>query len=145
MLNIKDFMAMDNMKSPKLLRMWLILICFIIILLIGINKVFYLNHYYICEGIIDNGYIKISVPTTNMGYIINNKKISIDDKEYNYSVKEIDKEIYNVDTILYQTISLKVKLDKSLIDNRVVNTKFILGKKTILQYIVDFIKGGKHD
>ena len=128
-------MMINQEKRPNTLLLWSIIISFIIISLIGINKFVHFNHYYLCQGVVKNGYISIYVPIDSMENIVNKNKVYINNKIYTYSIKTIKEEVLDSNLIYYQNILIDIN------DKMVVDVKFILSEKTIFKYVTNFIKG----
>lgn len=142
MLDIKDYLLEYERKIPNILVSWIVILSFIIIIGLIINSTFKIVDYYKVEGIVKNSELILVLPLKKIDYIIDNNYVYIDDKKYNYSVKSLSEDIINNNNEFYQEVILDIDLkDKNFIDNKIVSSKFIINKKTILIYIYNLFKG----
>lgn|SRR5574344_2262983 len=79
--------------------------------------------------------------------ILKNAILVIDDKKYNYTIKEISSEYYLDDNLnKYIEIILDINLnDVDKINNNILNISFINGKTTIYEYLKKIMKGWLND
>lgn len=142
MLSINDFILQDEIKKPKLLLCWLLIIGFIILSLIGMNSIFKFNHYYLASGIVKGEYLSLYVPTKEVDKIINSDYIYLNDDKYKYQVIKISDNIIENNLAYYQEVLIDVDLhNKSFINNQIIEAKFILESETMFQYFINFAKG----
>lgn len=142
MISIQDSLLEYKRKIPSILLIWMMILTFIIISLIIINQVVTIKNYYLTEGIIQDKSISIYVLVKDLDKVVDNNNLYINNKKYSYKVKEINKEIITSDTNFYKEVILSVNLDyKLLIDNNIIELKFIVKEMTIFEYIIDLIKG----
>lgn len=114
----------------------LLLIILFFIVLVCIYKY---KTYFIVNGIMDNGYVKIMVNDDDIKYISLNDKLEIDDLEYNYYITRIDDNLYVDDNYNnYRYLYLKIDGINNL-DNYVYKLKFVKENKKIIEYIKDYI------
>ncbi len=146
MLSIADFMYIDNEKYPKILLLWFVIISFIILFLIGMNHFMHFNHYHKYEGIVKNGYVSIYVSLNELDSIVNNNYVYIDDTQYAYTIIDIKKDVISNNDSYYQEVWLDVNIsDKTLVNNRLIEVKFILDRESVFSYFLNFIKGEYDD
>lgn len=142
MLSINDFILQDEIKRPKLLLCWGLIIGFIILSLIGMNSIFKFNHYYLASGIVKGEYLSLYVPTKEVDKIINSDYIYLNDDKYKYQVIKISDNIIENNLAYYQEVLIDVDLhNKSFINNQIIEAKFILESETMFQYFINFAKG----
>lgn len=142
MPSINDFILQDEIKKPKLLLCWLLIIGFIILSLIGMNSIFKFNHYYLASGIVKGEYLSLYVPTKEVDKIINSDYIYLNDDKYKYQVIKISDNIIENNLAYYQEVLIDVDLhNKSFINNQIIEAKFILESETMFQYFINFAKG----
>ena len=142
MPSINDFILQDEIKKPKLLLCWLLIIGFIILSLIGMNSIFKFNHYYLASGIVKGEYLSLYVPTKEVDKIINSDYIYLNDDKYKYQVIKISDNIIENNLAYYQEVLIDVDLhNKSFVNNQIIEAKFILESETMFQYFINFAKG----
>lgn len=142
MPSINDFILQDEIKKPKLLLCWLLIIGFIILSLIGMNSIFKFNHYYLASGIVKGEYLSLYVPTKEVDKIINSDYIYLHDDKYKYQVIKISDNIIENNLAYYQEVLIDVDLhNKSFVNNQIIEAKFILESETMFQYFINFAKG----
>ncbi len=142
MSSINDFILQDEIKRPKLLLCWLLIIGFIILSLIGMNSIFKFNHYYLASGIVKGEYLSLYVPTKEVDKIINSDYIYLNDDKYKYQVIKISDNIIENNLAYYQEVLIDVDLhNKSFVNNQIIEAKFILESETMFQYFINFAKG----
>jgi len=142
MLDINDYLLEYKRKIPNILFLWTAMIVFITTFVLMINYNFKIIDYYQIKGIVKEKGLNISLPIEKVDSIINNRYIYIGGEKYKYSVKEISDNIVENSNSFYQNIVLDVDLkDREFIENNIIESKFIISKKTILEYIYNLIKG----
>lgn len=142
MLSIENYLLEYKRKLPTMLFLWMMILTFIIISLVTINKLVTIKNYYLNEGIIKDKSIIIYVSVKDLYKVVDNNVLYINNKKYNYKIQKISKEIITDNTNFYKEITLHVNLDyKLLIDNNIVQLKFVVNEMTIFEYIVNLIKG----
>lgn len=145
MLEIKDYLLEYKRKIPNILLIWTIILTFIIICLIIINNTVTIKSYYQVQGIVKNKSLSIYVLVEDLNKVVDNKKIYINEYEYNYKVSQISRELITNNTNFYKEIIIDVNLnDKIFIDNNIIVVKFVIKEKTIFEYIINLVRG-EHD
>ena len=129
---------LKKQKYSKIYNIGLILLIILIIFLY-ISSIYNYKTYYIAKGTMDNGYIKILVNINDIKYITKNNNLTIDNKNYNYSIKEISNEIYLDEKLNnYKYIYLKVANLYNL-NNYVYEIKILKENKKIIEHIKEYI------
>lgn len=142
MLSIENYLLEYKRKLPTMLFLWMMILTFIIISLVTINKLVTIKNYYLNEGIIKDKSVIIYVSVKDLYKVVNNSTLYINNRKYNYKIQKISEEIITNNNNFYKEITLYVNLDyKLLIDNNIVELKFIVNEMTIFEYIVNLIKG----
>ncbi len=88
-----------------------------------------------CKGVIsqNNNLIIDNLDYSSVDYILNSKRIEVDEKILKYKVLEVKKGISNY--------TLKLKLDNFYLDSRTLNLKIILKDESLYQFILRKMKG----
>ena len=142
MYDIKDYLLEYKRKIPHILLIWFSLLVFIITITLIINGFLKFTDYYKLDGIVKNNKLIITVPYNQVDYITNNHFVYIKNKKYKYQMENIKEEIINVGNEFYQEIMLKIDLkDRVLVDNNIIEIKFIIKEMTIFEYICNLFKG----
>jgi len=73
---------------------------------------------------------------------LKNKKLYVNNKKTNYDIKEFSKDYYiTSDGKNYKQVTLKCILEDNIkINNNIIKLKFIVGKRTIMDYLVKHFK-----
>ena len=141
MLDINDYLERFKRKNPKILFIWMLFITFIIIMFIIINSCVTIKNYYHTEGVINNKSLNLYITQDDLNKIIHLDKLYINNLEYRYKIIEMDNAVF-VNDAYYKKIKLNVDIeDKLLINNNVIDIHFIISEMTILEYIVNLVKG----
>ncbi len=103
-----------------------------------------LEDYYINKGIVKDKELTLFVDINDINKVTNNEKIIIERDIFTYKVTKISDLV--MDNNIYKEVKIKVdKLDKiHLLDNNVVNLKVIINKTSILEYLLNTMKGEWH-
>jgi len=142
MLDIRDYLTKYQRKIPDILLLWSLLLVFIITTALIINRYWKFTDYYKVEGIVQNNRLMINVPYNKVDSIINNNVLYIKKERHRYKIENIKKDIINVGGEFYQEIMIKPELtDKELIDNNIIEIKFMIKEMTIFEYIYNLFKG----
>lgn len=142
MLDIRDYLLEYKRKIPNLILIWTVFLVFIITFVLIINNSFKITNYYLVKGIVKDNKLNLVVSLDRKDSIIKNNYIYIDENKYKYKVESIS-DIVQENNNFYQQIILDIDVkDDNLIENNVIESKFIVSKKTILEYIYNLIKGG---
>lgn len=114
----------------------------IILFIIGITVIICKFKFCIYEKnflIKDNNSYLLLVDITKINELSATKKIIINKKEYDYSIKKIDKNFQNINGTIYETVYLDLNYRNS---NNVINCLFLKKKATIIEMLIEFITGG---
>lgn len=103
-----------------------------------------IEDYYVNKGIVKDKELTLFVDINDIDKVTNNKKIIIERDIFTYEVTKISDKLMNND--IYKEVKIKVdKLDKKhLLDNNVVDLKVIINKTSILEYLLNTMKGEWH-
>ncbi len=133
-------------KIPHKIIIWLIIVITSLFIL-GLLIYFYpYNKIKIYEGLVqkDNQdyYINILVLERDVNNITN-KTLLIDNKKKDYKVINISSDYYLDNNQRYREVTLKTIINKySIINNNILELKFIIGKTTIYQLFKERIRKG---
>ena len=142
MYDIKDYLLEYKRKMPNILLLWGGLLVFIITSTLIINNFLKFTDYYQVEGMVQDNKLIITMPYNKVNSIINNKYVYIQNEKYKYKIENIKKDIINVGNEFYQELMIKIEFkDRKLIDNNVIEIKFIIKEMTIFEYIYNLFKG----
>jgi hypothetical protein len=142
MYDIKDYLLEYKRKVPNILLLWGGLLVFIITITLIINNFLKFTDYYQVEGMVQDNKLIITMPYNKVNSIINNKYVYIQNEKYKYKIENIKKDIINVGNEFYQELMIKIEFkDRKLIDNNVIEIKFIIKEMTIFEYIYNLFKG----
>ena len=115
---------------------WIIMI--IILLFIYVSFTYKYQNYYINQGIMVDGNIKLLVKIDEIKYITNNKVLNIDNQNYDYIVKEISEELYVDESFTnYKYVYIQAK-NINNINNYVYTIKIKKEYKKIIEYLKDY-------
>lgn len=133
-------------KIPHRIYIWLAFIIIGLVSLILIAFLFSYDETKIFVGIIhqDNGnyHVSILVPETDVNNIIN-KKLIIDNKEEKYSITNISDDYYIDNNITYREVKIDTTInEKDIINNNIIELKFIVDQTTLYQQLKERIKKG---
>lgn len=127
-------------KNNSLIKIWIFLIGIISCFLIIFYNIDYENYYSNSGIVIDNNILKIYISQNDLDKISNNNKLKIKDKTFAYKINSISDILF--DSVYYREVIMCVDLENKLnIKNNIVDFKILIGKKTVLEYIVDKIGG----
>lgn len=142
MLNINEYLLEYKRRIPNMLFMWTIILTFIIICLIIINQTVIFKDYYKVEGVVKNKNVSIYVLIKDLDSVINNNQLYIKNNKYIYKIKEISEELTVSDMGFYKEVLLSINMDtKYLVENNVMDIRFVVREMTIFEYIINLIKG----
>jgi len=113
-----------------------------ILLMIGIIYIIYSFNFYMYDKEIlikDNGNYRLILPSEKIDSVVNNKYVYINNKKYKYNVKKIDGTFENINGTIYQSIILDLDYN---FKSSVKDVYFLKYKKTLLNMIIDTIRGG---
>ena len=141
LVNIDDYTS-PKILYPKKFYSWvIILVLTLFIIAFALFKISFDFYYNNTGFIVDKNLIKVSVPSSKLEYISNNKVININKKNYNYEITKIEEPIVNpMDLSYYQEVLILVK-DYNGINNNFDNFKIKYDSKKIIKIVKDFILG----
>lgn len=133
----KNIKNIDLNLRPYILVVSIFLSILVIIILFNNN----LENYYVTKATVKDKEIIIIVDIDNLDKITSNKKIKIERNIFTYKVLKINDLESN--GIVYKEVIIKVEDidEKLLIDNNIINTKIIVKKSTMLDYLLKTMKG----
>lgn len=141
MLNIRDYLLEYKRKIPNLILIWTVFLVFIITFILIINNSFKITNYYLVKGIVKDNKLNFIVSLDMKDSIIKNNYIFIGESKYKYKVDSIG-DVVQENNEFYQQVVLDIDVkNANLIENNIIESKFIVSKKTILEYIYNLIKG----
>ena len=120
-------------RYPSIYKFGWLMIIIIILFLYVINTYKYQRYY-----------IELLVPINDLKYVTDNKQIILDGKKYSYNVNEISKDIYVDDKYNnYKYIYIDIP-GLSSVNNYVYQVKLEKENKSLANYLLEYIKGGKN-
>lgn len=134
MIDIEDYKYIYNKNIKSVTQIWLIVLFFIIIGIVFINKNFKYEKYYSNIGEYQDKNLNLYVLITDLDKITKNNKIMIDDEEFAYKIKEISKENIFLNNNYYKEVKISFDNDK-IQENEVINIKIVIEKTPILEYV----------
>jgi len=141
LVNIDDYTS-PKILYPKKFYSWvIILVLTLFIIVFALFKISFDFYYNNTGFVLDKNLIKVSVPSSKLEYISNNKVININKKNYNYEITKIEEPIVNpMDLSYYQEVLILVK-DYNGINNNFADFKIKYDSKKIIKIVKDFILG----
>ena len=138
-INIKSYL--ENKEENIYIKMFYYSIIVGVLLIFAIvfssckkKNIYYENILYMKDN-----YVILSIDYNELEPIINKEKvIIIDNKKYNYVIKEIN----ILDSNLVYQVKIDIKNNKELYENVFYKYKILLKEESLLNYIVRVIKGG---
>lgn len=144
MNNVNSYIIL-NKSTNKIIKSFIILSIFIVLLLVLILNIKYKKYYYL-YGQVDNNYrLILYCDIDNLEIIKKNNKIQIDNNIYNYKILSIDTK-YTVlnNTNNYIQIVIDINLNsEDKITNNILQLKILVSNKKLFYYLIDYIKKGK--
>lgn len=144
MNNVNSYIIL-NKNTNKIIKSFIILSIFIVLLLVLILNIKYKKYYYL-YGQVDNNYrLILYCDIDNLEIIKKNNKIQIDNNTYNYKILSIDTN-YTVlnNTNNYIQIVIDINLNsEDKITNNILKLKILVSNKKLFYYLIDYIKKGK--
>lgn len=137
MIDINDYKIIYKKNIISITRMWIIIIFFIIIGIIFLNKSFKYKVYYNNIGEYKDDYISIYVLIDDIKQLTKNKEIIINDEKFAYNIKEISEENIYMNSNYYK--ELKLEINKKLINNEIVKIRIVTEEKSLLEYVFETV------
>ena len=132
-------LILDGNRYNKLYYAGLMIGIVLLIIMIAIFTCKYQSYYITMGTMIDNK-LELLVNIDDLKVVKKNNIVTIDDKNYKYTIVKIDKELYRDDNFNnYKSVFLKID-NLSNIDNYVYKIKIPKEYKALVSYIKDFIK-----
>lgn len=119
-------------------------IIFLFLITIGICIILYKFDIEVYEkyALIQNGEdFSMMIESEQIHFFEENETLYIDNKKYNYTILEVDRNYTNINNVIYQTIYINPYNYKT--DSVITNCYLLRKKQTIFEMIIEFIKGGK--
>lgn len=141
MNNYIDSEIILERKVKPLVYVYIMIIVTIILSLIIFFLLFNYKTYYDANGVIisenNDYYIKLYIPLDKLKYIINNKKILINKKEYQYKIEKIEGEYFTDNINTYQIVYIKGNIpSKYKKNNLTIKIKIQKENKKIINYLI---------
>lgn len=142
MLDINEYLLKYKIKIPKILFIWIIFLTFIICGCLIINKTFKLTNYYKIHGVVNEKSVSAYINFNDLDRLVHNDLLYINNEKYSYKVDQISEDMIISDNSYYKEVLLNINLKgKDFINNNVIDIQIIIEEMTILEYIVNLIKG----
>lgn len=142
-MEIKNYQNSFYNKKVSVLKSIVVVLFFIVLLslIIVLNNDFY--EYYSGYGILENNNeISILVDIKDLNKITSNEKIIIERTTFSYKVVSIDDVNIEYGTNIFKKLVIEVPIPNELnIENNYIEYKIITAKDTILNYVLQTIKG----
>lgn len=135
--NFDDYQVTREIKDS-----YKILPSLLFILIIGIIIILYKFQFFIYwhQSLIKvDDYYSLLVDSNRVNYLEQNTDIYIKQKKYSYEIKKIDSEYTSINGTIYQTVYLD--LPNYQTDAVITECQFLFSKKTIIENIMEFMKG----
>lgn len=134
MIDINDYKMIYHNKIKVINRIWIIVLIFVIIGIIFINKSFKYYEYYSNIGEYEENNLKIYALIKDINKITKNENIIIDNEKFAYKVDSISKDNIFLNNNYYKEIRLQIE-KKEIIDNEIVDIKIIINSSSLLEYV----------
>lgn len=140
LLDIKDY-KIKSIKLPTKIYSWTIILILSLLVSIFICYKFKFEYFYYNNSIYKNNTLSFIVYQNDLEKIINNHKIIINKKEYNYKILNISETmINNINLEPYFEILIDTKLENNLkIENNIVKFKIKYDVKNGFEIIKSLI------
>ncbi len=142
-INLRDYNFILD-KDLKINYICFFTILVIVLFLFYILMFIKIDDYYINECIVKEDLLVCSVKHDDLKYIVNNKKLYIDNVPYKYEIYSINEEIERINDTYFKEINLEINLDNYNIDNNILKIKVKVYHDNLLNYIKETI-GGKYE
>ena len=134
-----NFSYILNNKKSKIIIVWIIFLFIILILFLIIGFKYKYNKYDTYLGHvekIDENYFVVLYVLKEKINSINSSRLLIDKEEYNFEIKQISNDYYNLNNNLYLQIVLNLEMKEEwLIENNIINLVFENEATTIFEEI----------
>lgn len=143
MNSIKSYIIL-NKKTSNIINMFILISLMIVITLIVITQFKYIKYYEIKGMVVKNNddyKLQLYIAPDKLNVIKNNKKIIIEEKEYEYKINSIDNE-YTINNYLKVIIDIKL-LEKDKINNNILQIKIQESNKKLFYYIKNYLLKGE--
>ncbi len=137
MIDINDYRLVYFNKTKRVIKIWSLVLAFLIIGIIFINKSFKYYDFYLSKGEYRDGGIHIYVSVDDVKKITRNDEMFINDKRFAYKIASISKDNIYSDKNYYREVTLSTT-DKN-VENEVVEVKIITDEKTLLEYLFETV------
>lgn len=128
-------------KVPVKIISWIAILLVFLIFILVFGTFFTYNKYEKCIGMVRENNIVLELSPDKINKI--KDRLYIDNKKYNFEIKEISKDYIIIDNKNYYEIVLNINLeDKYKIDNNILEIYIELEKTTLLKEIFNFLKKG---
>ncbi len=111
-----------------------IIILITLIIILFVTCIYKYKSYLLYEGQTTNNEFKLIVSSKDIKYLLKNKFVTIEDKQYYYKINNIGEIYYEEDGNRYQQISLTIP-DLYIINNYIYQIKFLKENKPIISYL----------
>lgn len=128
-------------KVPVKIISWITILLVFLIFILVFGILFTYNKYEKCIGIVRGNNIVLELSPDKINKIKDG--LYIDNKKYDFEIKEISNDYIIIDNKNYYEIVLNINLeDKYKIDNNILEIYIELEKTTLLKEIFNFLKKG---
>lgn len=123
----------------------LIYIYIMIIIVISLSLIIlfilcrYKTYYYVKGTVVSDRdyYVQVYVPLDKLMFFVNNKKVAISGKNYEYEIVNIDSEYFTDNVTTYQIVEIIIDMPEQYkFNNLVLELKFLKEDKRIIDYIL---------
>lgn len=137
-VEIKEYLK--NKEENIYLRTFVysVIISVLLILVIVFSSYKKKDLYYEDVLYLKDGMIVLMINYENLEYITSNKQLIINNKKYNYLIKEID---ISESNNLYYEVKMVINMNDFKYQNVYYQYKILLKEESILKYIVRVLKG----
>jgi heme/copper-type cytochrome/quinol oxidase subunit 2 len=142
-LNAINNIRNNNIYKKRIIGLYTVVCILISVILLIYSFANYYYLYYFNKGIVINNHIlKVTIKSSDIDKIIDNKKINIKGKSYKYKINMISKnKKLDINNDQYQEIWLDIKNNK-LISNEIISFKIRYSKIKLIKYIYLYLIGG---
>lgn len=140
MISLDSYKLLFSNKKIKIIYLWMFITIFIICSVIIIMKNVSYVDFYQNRGLgTKEGYIKTIIKVTDTEKLVNNNKLVIDNKNYNYKIVKFSDSINPLGDNFYQEVLIKI--DEKVSINRYISFKIPIDEYNLFDYIKNKIRG----
>lgn len=136
--NIDEYIILNKMNKMKSST---IILFVIILLFLLLSNILEYESFYDISAIYNNSKVTLFVNLKDIDNVLNNDYLILDNKEYDYFIESIDKDLLIDNNLNYKKITININLPRKYqINNLIINFRKRREKKKIIYYLKDLIR-----